>query len=288
MTNTGCVPTGQVVAAVPPRPAPREPGPAANRWAQVGLAPAAGRSRELLGELAEVVRNWRARQVVEDFFFMHKPPGLRVRFAPAPGRASFVRAELIRLARAWYAAGLVASAESGEYEPEEHLFGGAESMAHVHRLFTEDATTWLACHAPPRPAPAWALSLAMLRPLFDALGLDARREGAVWTCVAGAGRAVPGGVGADEAADGIRRLWRDQDGLLAMLPDDLRGLATRHAERVTPLAAAWAGSLGPGEEAAAVAWYVVFHWNRAALTFGKQVLLTEALTTGGQGRGDVR
>jgi thiopeptide-type bacteriocin biosynthesis protein len=277
------------VGDVLPRRMPWEHGPAADRWVQVGLAPAEWPPHTLLGELAGLVRDWRERRVVEDFFFMHKPPGLRVRFAPAPGRAPFVRAELRRLVRAWCASGLVRRVEPGVYEPEEDRFGGPAAMDHVHRLFTVDATTWLEFHARPPQAPAWALSLAMLRPVFDGLGLDRSGERDVWTAVAAAGRLVPPGVAeVDAAADGLRHRWRHPQELLATLPDDARALAVRYAEQVAPLAAAWAGCPRDGDLASAVAWYVVFHWNRGALTFGKQALLTESLTTVERSCGDVR
>lgn len=280
------------VGEVLPRRMPWEHGPAADAWVQVGLAPADRRPRELFGELAELVRDWREQRVVEDFFFMHKPPGLRARFAPAPGRAPFVRTELRRRVRDWCARDLVVRVEPGVYQPEEHLFGGTGAMDHVHRTFTVDAVTWLEYHARPRQAPAWALSLALLRPVFDAMGLDGRRERDVWARVAAAGRLVPAGVPRTDAtratSDGFRRWWRGPDELLAALPEDVRALADRHAGQVAPLAAAWAAALPGADLCQAAAWYVVFHWNRAALTFGKQALLTEALTTVERSCGDAR
>jgi thiopeptide-type bacteriocin biosynthesis protein len=290
------VPVGEVL----PRRLPWEHGPAADRWVQVGLAPAERRPHALFGELAGLVRAWRENGVVEDFFFMHKPPGVRARFAPRPGRAPFVRAELRRLVRDWCARDLVAGVEPGVYEPEDHLFGGPAAMDHAHRMFTADAVTWLEYHARPRQAPAWALSLAVLRPVFDAMGLDGRRERDVWARVAAAGRVIPtavdrtGPTGADrtdatgDAADGLRRWWRAPEELLAALPEDVRALAARHAGEVAPHAAAWAAALRGADTCQAVAWYVVFDWNRAALTFGKQALLTEALTTVERSCGDVR
>ena len=278
------VPVDELFARCPPW----RHGPAGDRWVQLGLAPGGAPHRELLAELAVLVRDWRDQRIVEDFFFMHKPPGLRVRFAPAPGRAAHVRSELLRRVPVWRSAGLVGAVEPGGYEPEVHRFGGPAAMDHAHRLFTADAVTWLDRHALARPAPAWALSLAMLRPVFDGLGLlGAERD--VWAGVAAAGRLVPPGVersaADEELRRGLRHRWHHPDELLAALPDEDRRLADRHAAEVAPLAPAWAAAAGDSLRAAA-AWYVVFHWNRAALGFGRQVLLTEALGAGERVSGD--
>ena len=264
-----------------------------DRWVQVGLAPSTGRPGALFCALSGLVRQWRERRLVDDFFFMNKPPGVRVRFAPAPGQAPFVRAALRRLVRDWCAAGLVADVVPGVYEPEEDRFGGPGPMAHVHRMFTVDATTWLEFHARPHRTPAWALSLAMLRPVLDAVGdtvgdtvgdaagdavgTGGTREHAIWARVAAAGRLLPPDVSAPDAVTaGLRRWWR-QPG--ALPEEDVRRLAAVHAAQVAPLASAWAASLRnmDGDVAEAVAWYVVFHWNRAALPEHHRRLLTVAL-----------
>ena len=266
------------------------PGQVTDRWVQIGLAPSGGRPGALFGVLSALVREWRDRGLVDDFFFMNKPPGIRVRFRPAPGQAPFVRAALRRLVRTWCAAGLVVDVTPGVYEPEADRFGGPGPMDHAHRMFTVDAMTWLEFHARPRRTPAWALSLAMLRPVLDAMDAGRGREHAIWARVAAAGRLLPPDVTPSAAVTaGLRRWWH----LPGALPEEeVRRLAAVHAARVAPLARAWTASLrGTSPETGfdeAVAWYVVFHWNRAALSFGRQALLTEALSTTEAGGGDVR
>jgi thiopeptide-type bacteriocin biosynthesis protein len=269
-------PVGQVLS---------RPAPAPDRWLQIGLAPSRGRAGALFGELSATVRDWRDRRLIEDFFFMNKPPGVRVRFAAEPGRTPFVRAAVRRLVRNWCARGLVADIVPGVYEPEHDRFGGPAAMDHAHRLFTVDAMAWLEFHARPRRTPAWALSLAMLRPVFDAMDVDPVREHAIWARVTAAGRLLPQGVTAPDAVTaGLRRWWRAPG---ALPEEEVRQLAAVHAARVAPLAGEWVTALQDADVAfeEAVAWYVVFHWNRAALSFGRQALLTHALSTGG---GDVR
>jgi thiopeptide-type bacteriocin biosynthesis protein len=260
-------PVGQVLT---------HPGPVTDRWVQIGLAPSHGRPGALFGALSELVAEWRDRRLVDDFFFMNKPPGLRARFQPVPGQTAFVRAALRRLVRSWCTGGLVVDVAPGIYEPEEDRFGGPGPMAHAHRMFTVDAMTWLEFHARQRVTPAWALSLAMLRPVLDAMGVGREREQAIWARVAAAGRLLPPEVRAsDTVTAGLASWWRGP----GVLPEEeTRGLAAVHAARVAPLAAAWATSLADDDFDDAVAWYVVFHWNRAALSFGRQALLTEALS----------
>jgi thiopeptide-type bacteriocin biosynthesis protein len=242
----------------------------------------------LFGELSATVREWRDRRLVDEFFFMNKPPGVRARFAPRPGHAPFVRAAVRRLVRTWCAGGLVADVVPGVYEPEHDRFGGPSAMAHAHRMFTVDAMAWLEYHARPRRTPAWALSVAMLRPVFDAMDLGPAQERAIWAGVTAAGRVLPHDVTAPAAVTaGLRRWWRTPG---ALPEDDVRHIAAAHAARVAPLAAGWAAALRDADVAChdAVAWYVVFHWNRAALSFGRQALLAGALSAGATGGGDVR
>jgi thiopeptide-type bacteriocin biosynthesis protein len=254
-----------------------------DRWVQIGLVPTSGRPGALFGELSALVPEWRDRRLVDDFFFMNKPPGVRARFAAAPGLAPFVRATLRKLVRNWCVAGVIVDVAPGVYEPENDRFGGPGPMDHVHRMFTVDAMTWLEFHARPRRTPAWALSLAMLRPVLDAMDVGGDREQATWARVAAAGRLLPPDVTAPAAIRaGLRHRWRRPN---ALPEEEVRQLAAVHAERVAPLARAWAASLQEPDVHEAVAWYVVFHWNRAALSFGRQALLIDALATGG---GDVR
>lgn len=249
-------------------------------WAQFNVAVCPERAAELYAELASAVRGLRGDGTVREFFFMHKPPGLRLRFAAAPGRGERAGAEVDRLLRRWCARGLVEGARPAVYEPEAHLFGGPASMRHAHRLFTVDSLAWLDFHADPGGAPAWALSLAMLRPVFDGLRVLGWEDRDVWARVADAGRRMDAGrVDTAAAAARLRRWWADP---AAALPEGARALAERHAEQARPLLERWwaecfdAGlsRLGPRQVAAH---YVVFHWNRAALSRGRQVLLTAAL-----------
>ncbi|GAB3565192.1 hypothetical protein GCM10027445_10280 [Amycolatopsis endophytica] len=251
-----------------------------SRWIQWGLA--TPDLPELHGAVAALARDWLWQQEIDDFFVMHKPPGLRVRFAPAPGHGGRVKSLLRRRIRHWQDTGLVTRAVPSVYEPEAHLFGGPASMAWAHRLFTVDSLTWLDHHTRPAGCPSWALSLLMLRGIFDGLRIAGWEDRDVWARVRDTGRRQQKPVDTAEAAAGLRRWWNRPDELAATVAAPARRLAERHAEQARPLLDRWWGDYFTSTEAQvgprhAAAYYVVFHWNRAKLTFGRQVLLAESL-----------
>ena len=227
-------------------------------WTQLGLAKP---KPDVYAEIAVAVREMLAGDRITDFFFMHKPPGLRVRFAAAPGLESWVRAETNRLARRWRDDGLIDAIVPGVYEPEAFLFGGPAAMQHVHRLFTADSVAWLDHHE--RPAlPAWLVSMRLLRSVFGGLGLCCEAWPRVRdTC----GRRVP---------------FRDES--VAAACAELRGIWETIKSPVQPAARSWRVAIErAGVDAAEVAaYYVVFHWNRARMSTARQALITEALAGG--------
>lgn len=256
-------------------------------WTALGLRPAAGRLGELWPELAAAGRDLLAGEAT-NFFFMQKPPGLRVRAEAAAPAAPRVAAALRVRADGWRAAGLLTEAVPAVYEPEEHLFGGPLSMPHVHRLFTVDSLAWLDFHAGAAGGlPAWAFSLHLLRALLDGLGVTGWEDRDVWDRVRRhALRTLPGPVtrapGYPAAADGVRAAWAASGGAPAAAAADLVGRARAELATVT---AGWQAGyfdnplayVGPREAAAFAA---VFHWNRGGLSALRQGLLVAALADG--------
>jgi thiopeptide-type bacteriocin biosynthesis protein len=227
---------------------------------------------------------------VRNASFMHKPPGIRLRFEVPAGDRQRFRAWLLPRVESWCAAGLVISVEHGVYEPEALLFGGPVSMTHVHRLFTHDALTWLEHHAGPAvgvPDPAWGLSLLMLRPLYSALGIDGWEDLGVWDwlCRRGGRRLAPSAVPAgdlENALAAVRTAWRRPFQLRAQLSPRAGDLAKRYERSIKPDCARWREEylggghavVGPRQTAALL---TIFHWNRAGLSDARQSLLTHAL-----------
>lgn len=257
---------------------------------QMGLAVVAGQRIALYAELLRTANELLA-DGADNFFFMHKPPGLRVRFEVTGASRARMQSVLLERANGWRADGLVESATSACYEPEAHLFGGPVSMMSVHRLFTADALAWLDYHllaaGTARPGSDWAFSLALLRRLFDAVGIAGWEDRDVWDRIRrDTGRRLRPEYLAEDgfgrAAEGLRSTWGSPGELLAQLSPGARDLVERYGAAADAEAPRWReryfdtphAYVGSRE---ATAFFAVFHWNRGALTIGRQSLLAEAL-----------
>ncbi len=267
-----------------------------NEWLQIGIRPREdmGRYGEICREVGSVARTLLIDSLAENFFFMNKPPGMRLRFQTAPGCSSHDLASILdREVTRWHEQGLIDYIEPGVYEPESQLFGGPRSMSFVHALFTIDSLIWLdyrACSTvwDEGISPAWLVSLAVLRTVFAGLNITGWEDLGVWSHVRHLGGRR---LGADqmslptyaEVAGKILDLWSRRSGISNGLDAAAKAIVTGH-ERALFTAASWwrsgyfcqpGASLGPR---AAAAFYVIFHWNRAALSHTEQALLAESLS----------
>lgn len=258
-------------------------------WVQRGVdLPAdAGRRRVLYGEVAGLVRDRLTDGTARNAFFLHKPPGLRLRLQRTDAGGD-LDALVDRAVARWHDEGLVGTVEHGVYEPETTIFGGPRSMEFVHALFTVDSLVWLDRHAgaPTEDAsPAWLVSLAALRSVLTGLEISGWEDLGVWAQVRDrAGRRLSDEERAVYAgyADAVRDVWARRD-LVPLLLDATAGAAVAgHEAALLDGAQRWlAGyftrpgvAVGPR---AALAMYVVFHWNRGGLTPTEQAVVAEAL-----------
>ena len=254
-------------------PATASPEPGA--WIQYNLPPH-GMSPAALLALAEQAL---ADGTATDFFFMHKPPGLRLRFhAPDPAALRF---DLERhLSGAWRPA---------VYEPEQRLFGGATSMRSVHRVFTADSLAWLAFQSARGDGAytTWAFSLLTIRALLAALEIVGWEDLDVWDRLSrDGGRELAATAVADERVERIvavlRSGWADPERLRKALPGNLHPVVDRYRAAVEVEAPRWiadyftapGAEVGPRQVAALL---VIFHWNRGRLPVHHQALITHAL-----------
>ena len=250
-------------------------------WVQVGVGPWAGGRSRLYANLAELASDLLADPAVTNFFFMNKPPGVRVRFEVSADRRESLEDRLYERVADWGT-----TVTFGVYEPEEHLFGGPSSMPHVHRLFTVDALAWLAFHVAARPVPGWMFSLALLRPLFDGLAIVGWEDLDVWERIRSqGGRRLPSELDGERlaaVAPEVRTLWTDADRLRGVLTGGAAALLDEWGPQLRDAGKAWhsgyfaerGAAIGPREGAA---FATIFHWNRGCLRPGTQAVLTAAL-----------
>ncbi|MFD9824246.1 thiopeptide-type bacteriocin biosynthesis protein [Streptomyces violascens] len=264
----------------------RAPGP----WLHYGVVPAPSVRAKFYAELRSTAQELLAAdEGAADFFFLHKPPGLRVRFrVPGPERAGVDRLLRERLTR-WRSGGLLLDWTGGVYEPEEYLFGGPVSLRSVHRIFTADSLAWLGFHRSGLGSrAAWAMSLVMVRDLLDALDIVGWEDLDVWDRLRRqTGRRYADGAEppeeAERIAEALRAGWADPGTLARRLPAGAVEYAEEFRRAVVAAGERWRGdyftvgdpAVGPREAAAFV---IVFHWNRAGLSLVRQTLIAEALT----------
>ncbi len=263
------------------------------KWVQLGLEIEPGRIYgELYSRIANIARKMLQGAEISNFFFMHKPPGLRIRFETNGVDQRRLAEDLHEQLSVWQGEGLVESIVPGVYEPETHLFGGPVSMLWVHELFTIDSLAWLDYHTlaysePEVAGSAWALSLVMLRALFKGLGITDWEDIDVWDRVRSKmGRSLPDEVlGLDEfegiAAD-IQSRWLTPQLLLDELSPQVQSIAQDYQSLAINIATRWNSEYFATRDAhfgprTGAALFTIFHWNRAALPLTRQALLAEAL-----------
>jgi thiopeptide-type bacteriocin biosynthesis protein len=269
---------------------------AGHPWLQIGIRPHTNPATraDLCRQLASLARNVLSNSLADDFFFMNKPPGMRLRFQAAARTdaarlAAVVGTEIMR----WRAEGLIDHVEHGVYEPESQLFGGPRSMSFVHALFTVDSLMWLdyhACRADEGDAisPAWLVSLAALQAVFAGLEIVGWEDIGVWESVREvAGRRLRQDKTSlplfPEVSSELRDAWSRRDALAGELRPAVRAIVAEYDSALLEGAARWRSGYfcRPGASLgarAAAAFFVIFHWNRGGLSSSEQALLAESLS----------
>lgn len=264
--------------------------PSDSRWIQIGVRPAdTGNMREVYGLVLDQARELLDQHRISNFFFLHKPPGLRLRFETRATNLHSLRTDLWATFVEWQERKIIADLTPAIYEPESYLFGGTRSMRFVHDLFTFDSLTWLDFHTntDSQPGAVWATSLIMLRQIFGHLGITGWEDLDVWERIRDkTGRSLPPEVRDSESfklfSEQIRAAWQNsetfKDQLTPVLSDKLQSFNSS----TSPLLARWLSeyfqtshaTIGPRE---AAAFFTIFHWNRAGIPLARQALITEAL-----------
>lgn len=257
-------------------------------WLQLGLSPATQRRRELYRAAWDLVGELDGAGALGDFFFMHKPPGMRLRLRSGDGDLEFIR-HIVKLRIAhWESTGILGRREYGVYEPEYLLFGGPVSMRSVHRVFTADSRLWLPLHATGQDAgPPWAIALLTTRALLGALRVEGwERLDVADRLRRQTGRGPsPALLAQPRTADVLARMsgaWAQPDLVRGLLPATTLDAVDAYSDAVREEASRWRAdyfetreaTVGPREMATFV---LVFQWNRAGLSKPQQDLLSAVL-----------
>lgn len=117
-------------------------------WVQlnVGLVRHKGNAlssaRALFARLEPLLTYWRSNNLLRCFFFMRKPPDMRVRFFTTVDRQQAI-AQISDLMYPLERENFINLFFFSDYQPESDQFGGLEAMKFVHQHFDADTSIWL-------------------------------------------------------------------------------------------------------------------------------------------------
>jgi thiopeptide-type bacteriocin biosynthesis protein len=215
--------------------------------------------RALFAALDPAVAAWRGAGCLTRFFFMRKPPDLRLRFFGDESLRTKVSELLSGLVRR----GVVERHFTSEYEPETARFGGPKAMDAMHAWFDADSAAWARLDALDAAGVArvdtMTLALAVTSDVVSAILADPAEAWAMWRSYA-----ESFGLEREGDAPAIARVDLDALGVAAH-PEVREVLASYHeANRalVTELGTLRDhGELATGLRGILLA-FVMFHLNR--------------------------
>lgn len=111
---------------------------APDRWLQIAVATEDSAADLLTGPLATRVEDWLARGAIQDFFFMRKSPGIRLRFFCRDLTAQF-QEDVFVFFEAERVRGAITSYAPGVYDSEIYQFGGVAGLELMHQHATYDS-----------------------------------------------------------------------------------------------------------------------------------------------------
>lgn len=247
------------------------------RWLQYSISVGPdGWQRIVRSDIGTRILAWLRGGPGRGFFYMHKPPGLRVRFCGVDGRCADALKEALDV---HVAEATITSWSAGPYDAEVTQFGGATGLSLTHRWFTAESLAVLEHHRLRLDGTAQIgselFSLLLIDRLLRRLCDDWERWD-VWCKLALTGRLV------DDAADAvdlsrsraIRLLLSHQARILGAASEPERTLFAQYDAALDELcpeiqAAVDAGRLLWGLREIVPFW-MVFHWNRMAFDFETQ------------------
>jgi thiopeptide-type bacteriocin biosynthesis protein len=236
------------------------------------------------GDLQDRVRRWMAQGIVEQFSFVHKPPGVRLRLLGERVRLLPVLAEMLD---GYVHNGELTAWSRGLYDAEPYQFGGEAGLAIAHRFFTTESLAVLAYHRLRLRGEASldmvSFSLLLIDLLLREVVAEKWERWDVWRKMSLAGRAF-----AD--AQATQRQQPAGEQLVQFLEQPDRCLSEgerRIVEEYRAALPAIASDLTKANDTAALLWpmreilpfWIVFHWNRMAFDLDEQRLMTFLMDT---------
>lgn len=247
-----------------------------DRWWQADLTITSHNTADLIAALPELLsatgRRW---------WFMRKPPGLRLRIETRPDDAESSHIALFQPLRA---TPHLADLTPTIYEAETTAFGGPAAMHQAHDLFVHDAAHIAINANCAGPLGQRELSILLITTMLRAAALEGYERGDVWARVTHdrpAGPNLPPETISRLAAQ-LRPLLSTPTGPGSAITAPGAPLAAH-----TPWLAAFdelgagltalhrTGNLGRGLRAV-LAYHVIFHWNRLGLPLQHQTALAHA------------
>lgn len=259
-------------------------------WLQVGVSfhdATSARRFIALPALHQTIDRWLQEEYLEQFFFMRKAPGLRLRFALPHGTSE---SPIVEQLDQWRTIGVLQRYQFGLYDPETHQFGGPAGLDAIHRHATVDSLAYLQfadLHARGNATVDPLLfSLIVLHDLIGRVAEDPWEQWDVWCELRLTGRLVPpdgelGALLAEELADNRELLeavlLHREDVLDELTPSEralVRAMASANATLVADWNAAIASRTLSCPPRKILPFLIIFHWNRVGLDLGEQMALT--------------
>jgi thiopeptide-type bacteriocin biosynthesis protein len=258
------------------------------RWLQYGLRFQHDDQRIafLAGPLRKFVRKWLSGAGADRFFFMAKPPGLRLRFRGRMLERTLGPA-LQRLLERERQAGRLAGYEPGIYDMETYQFGGQVGLEIAHEFATYDSVAILDLLSHRTAADLLPLlSLTVLNDLAKRLCEDGWELWDAWRSLELAQRSLsPDAVASpavsasfEEQRELVEQSLSRPDVIQGQLPARIRRVVVSYFDNNARVAERLAAAARSGELLYGVRkifpFYVVFHWNRWLISREMQLTLT--------------
>lgn len=251
-------------------------------WLQLGVSFKPRASPARFGEaLRRAVLRWQGRGALGRFFFMHKPPGMRLRFETSPLTLQTMESWLLRQPA-------VAKVERSIYLAEEFQFGGAMGANVAHDFHAADSLLALKAidreHRGVISASAEVLSLLIVSDLVRRMTDDAWEAWDLWKRMEITGRRPKVGRAlAKEMAELVRPFVTESETVLRHIAPAERALLRTAYENNQRTAVAMRRLAAHNQllfhVREIIPFWIIFHWNRwgiarqGALTVGIEATL---------------